>query len=111
MKKDEFAFLGYLAVVMAVISFVKGYIFVHPPISPLESAVSAVILSPFMVVMPSIFVGVIASAVFGGKGVEVLTWAAAIFLVYFLDLATHDGGGCNGYEVEDRWGVFSCYER
>lgn len=110
MKKDEFGFMGVLTAAVAVISFVQGYINASA-VSPFWSGIGAAVISPFMIMLPSVFAAVILSTIFGGKGLKVISWCFAIFLAFFLDLAMKSGGGCDGYEVEDRWGVVRCYER
>jgi len=110
MNRDEFGFLRTLTAVVAVIAFMQGYMNASA-VSPFWSGIGAAILSPFMVIVPSIFAAVILSAIFGGKGLQLITWGFALFLVFFFDLAMKSGGGCDGYEVEDRWGVIRCYKR
>ena len=110
MKKDEFGFVGVLTAAVVVISFVQGYINASA-VSAFWSGVGAAVVSPFMIILPSVIAAVILSTIFGGKGLKVISWCFAIFLAFFLDLAMKSGGGCDGYELEDRWGVIRCYER
>lgn len=109
MDKDEFGDARLLFYTIALISFVKGY-FDASALSPIWSGLAAAAISPFMIVLPSGVIAILVSKIFGGKGFRFLFWACAVFLVLFLDL-TMKGGGCDGYEVEDRWGVTRCYER
>lgn len=109
MKKDEFDYIGSLVMVIASISFVRGYMNASA-VTPIWSGIGAAFISPFIIVLPSVLVAVFVSALFNGNGLKILNWLAAIFLALFLDLAMKSGSGCNGYEIEDRWGVVRCYE-
>lgn len=102
--------MGLLAAVVAAISFVRGYINASA-VAPFWSGVGAAAISPFMIILPSLFVAALFSTIFGSRGLKLLSCCFAIFLAFFLDLAMKSGGGCDGYEVEDRWGVIRCYER
>jgi hypothetical protein len=109
MKKDEFDFLGILAIVIALIAFVQGYMNARD-FTPIWSGVVASIVSPFVVVLPATFFSLILSALFGGKGLKTLSWTLSLLLVFYSDLVMQSGGECYRHEVEDRWGNYVCFE-
>lgn len=101
MNKDKFEYIGRLLIVIALTSFANGYLNANSA-SPVWSGVFAVILSPFIIALPSLFVAgfihILLSFVSGGfeldapsndisdQSFQALHWISAIGLVLFLDL-------------------------
>lgn len=101
MEKGKYDYIGGLLAVIALMAFANGYLNANS-VSPVWSGVSAAVVSPFIIVAPSIFVAgfIVIAWQFVSSGfdldaqtheikssqLQTLHWVAAIALSLFLDL-------------------------
>ena len=101
MNKDQYDYIGGILVVIALMAFANGYLNANS-VSPVWSGVSAAVVSPFIIVVPSMliagFIVLVWQFVSGGFDLDgqsyeiknsqfqMIHWIAALALLLFLDL-------------------------